>query len=918
MVEKRRKFVEKFILLIYISVMIYIFLIQKQVKISVFVSIVMFVSTMILIVLTYHHKVSTKVQGLALSLFLSIALTLYSYMIGSSYFLQIAILMIACLVSLYQCIAVNGFLLTYTGILYLSYVMISPKKITEEFLLQVLALFMGQIILIVLIKWNKTVERMSEQKAQSNEDLLRVVEIKKRDAEAASKAKADFLANMSHEIRTPMNAICGMSELLMQTSLTPLGAEYVNTIKNASDNLLNIINDILDFSKIEAGKMEMVEQEYNIISQMNDIQNVVNTRIGDKNIAFIVEMNPNMPVLLFGDEIRIKQIVLNILTNAVKFTQTGRILLSLDYRMSEHPCKIMIQIKVIDTGIGIRDEDKPKLFSAFMQLDMERNKNIEGTGLGLAITSQLVKKMNGTINLESDYGVGSIFTIEIEQGVRDFTPYSDSLMDKEHKKVFIYEENMYYREGLQRLFESLEIKCTVLETANEIKQKLRNEENTYVLFDYKTAHKYALQLVDEYDKISWVAMADINDVVQQTSDNTRVQYIHKPISIYSVIPLLRGENLSATLFKKSVISKFYAPDARVLVIDDNMANLKVAEGLMAQYHVEVVSLENGQETLDLLAHDKNFDVLFVDHMMPGMDGVELVHRIRETDDSYMKEVPIVALTANAIKGVQEMFLLNGFDDFLSKPIEIKRLGQVMHKWIPESKQQSKESFNEVVQEVVAEIALTEAGESDKAKFTEVFSQVKNLKINEALVRCDGNESIMLEVIKSYAKSAKDILARLQKAYDVADYKNYTTEVHGIKSSSMSIGAVQLSEHAKAMELHGKENNTLYIKEHHDLFLEEYVSMIENLKEALSRVEPAKVIVDREPIAKDVLTEKTAEIQQKIEEWEIKEAANIARELQQYDLGEDGDRILGEILEHIEMYDFELALQQLSTLEGYAI
>jgi len=670
----------------------------------------------------------------------------------------------------------------------------------------------------------------------------------------------------------------------------------------------------LDFSKIEAGKMEMVEQEYNIISQMNDIQNVVNTRIGDKNIAFIVEMNPNMPVVLFGDEVRIKQIVLNILTNAVKFTQEGRILLSLDYRMAENSDKIMIQIKVIDTGIGIRDEDKPKLFSAFMQLDMERNKNIEGTGLGLAITSQLVKKMNGTINLESDYGVGSIFTIEIEQGVRDITPYCDSLTDKEKIKVFIFEENMYYREGLQRLFESLGIACTVLETVYEIKQKLCNEENTYVLFDYKKGHEDALQLMDEYDKISWVAMADINDVVQRTSDNTRVQYIYKPISIYSAIPLLRGENLSATLFKKSVISKFYAPDARVLVIDDNMANLKVAEGLMAQYHVEVVSLERGQETLDLLAYDKNFDVLFVDHMMPGMDGVELVRRIRESDDIYMKEVPIVALTANAIKGVQEMFLMNGFDDFISKPIEIKRLGQVMHKWIPKSKQLSKETPCEEEQETVTETVFTEEGEKSKCKFAEVFSQVEHLKISEALARCDGDESIMYEVIKIYTKSSKDILARLRKAYEEADYKNYTTEVHGIKSSSMSIGAVRLSEHAKALELSGKENNTMYIKEHHELFLEEYVSMIKNLVEALSKVEPEKIIVDKELITKELLKEKIEEIRLRIEEWEVKEAANSVRELQKYELGEEGDKIVVEVLEHIEMYDFELALQQLSTLE----
>ena len=908
MQEKRKKSIAKFILFIYILVMSYILVIQKQVNVSIALLIFILLSVAILIFLTYHPKVSTKTQGMVLSIFLTVFMTIYSYMSDTGYFLQIGMLMVACLVSLYQSIAVSRFLLIYSTIVYLIYLTATSFQMDEEFLLQILALFVGQIILLMLISWNKTTERMTRQKEQSNDDLLRVVEIKKRDAEAASKAKADFLANMSHEIRTPMNAICGMSELLMQTSLTPLGAEYVNTIKSASDNLLNIINDILDFSKIEAGKMELVEQEYNIVSQMNDIQNVVTTRIGDKNIAFIVEVNPEIPALLYGDDVRVQQILLNLLTNAVKFTQHGRILLSFDFKVVGSD-QIMLQMKVSDTGMGIKEEDQSKLFTAFTQLDMERNKNIEGTGLGLAITSQLIKKMNGTITLESEYGVGTTFFVEIEQGVRDFTPCSQALTDREKKCVYIYEENPFYREGLLHLFDSLQIKAKAYDSLQDIERKLQNVNGEFVFFDYSTVMEQVNGLAENYANVSWVAMAEIDDMIQE-SDGVKIQYIHKPISLYSVIPLLQGEDISTTRARRSAISKFYAPDARVLVIDDNMANLKVAEGLLGQYRVQVVTATGGEETLSILEQDKKFDILFVDHMMPGMDGVELVHRIRAVKDDFMKNVPVVALTANAIKGVQDMFFSNGFDDFLSKPIEIKRLGQVMRKWIPIEKQLRKEDVDEAeaAGEQTAEAGLNGLPASEQ--FARVFEQVENLNIKEALERCDDDTSILYEVIKIYVSSSKDTLGRLMAAYESQNHKDYATEVHGIKSSSKSIGAGILAEEAYRLEKAGKEENSEYIEGHHEGFLAAYKQLLSQLKTALEQLKPKKAETEKQPIAKELLDAKLLDIRAAIGEWEAKAASEVIEELQGYELREDLQTVLGEISEHLEMYDFDLALEKL--------
>ena len=908
MQDKRNRSIAKFILFIYVLVMSYILLFQQKVHVSIVLLIFILLSVAILIFLTYHPKVSSKTQGMVLSIFLTVFMTIYSYMADTGYFLQIGMLMVACLVSLYQSIAVSRFLLIYSTIVYLIYLSATGFQMDEEFLLQVLALFMGQIILLMLIRWNKTTERMSRQKEQSNDDLLRVVEIKKRDAEAASKAKADFLANMSHEIRTPMNAICGMSELLMQTSLTPLGTEYVNTIKSASDNLLNIINDILDFSKIEAGKMELVEQEYNIVSQMNDIQNVVTTRIGEKNIAFVVEVNPEIPVLLYGDDVRVQQVLLNLLTNSVKFTQHGRIMLSFDYKPLGSD-QIMLQIKVSDTGMGIKDEDKSKLFTAFTQLDMERNKNIEGTGLGLAITSQLVKKMNGTISLESEYGKGTTFIVEIEQGVRDFTPCAQALTEREQKRVLIYEENEYYKEGLLHLFESLGIQADTVNAVSEIEAALQNRRGEFVLFDYRTAMNAIPNLAEKYTDVSWIAMAGINDIIQET-DEVKVQYIHKPISLYSAIPLLQGEDISATRARRSVISKFYAPDARVLVIDDNMANLRVAEGLLGQYKVQVVTATGGEETLNILEHDKEYDILFVDHMMPGMDGVELVHRIRETDDDFMKNVPIVALTANAIKGVQDMFFSNGFDDFLSKPIEIKRLGQVMRKWIPIQKQLKKEEVDAAEQNPEQNTEKISDEAVNEARFSQLFGQVENLDIEEALDRCGNDVSILHEVIKIYVSSSKDTLERIKSAYAEQRYRDYATEVHGIKSSSKSIGANILSEAAYKLEVAAKDENGQFVEENHETFMSDYQKLLQALRDTLQQFEPPKKQITKQPIEDGVLQEKLSGIRAAIGEWEAKDAETILEELKGYELGEELETVLSEVAEHLEMFDFDLALEKL--------
>ncbi|MDR1759178.1 MAG: response regulator [Fibrobacter sp.] len=389
-------------------------------------------------------------------------------------------------------------------------------------------------------------------------DLVNAVKALK----VASKAKNEFLAKMSHEIRTPMNAIIGMTELALRENLPPAAQKQIVTVKRASESLLLIINDILDFSKIESGKLEIVPANYSLSSLISDVVSIVEARLTRTGIRLETEIDTDIPDALVGDEKRVRQILLNILSNAVKYTDKGSVSFVVNGDMVNEDT-VVLTINVADTGKGIKPENINKLFNDFVQIDPVANKNVEGTGLGLAITKNLLKAMNGNIKVESIYGKGSIFTVTLPQKITSLEP-----MGK------------------------------LTESGGKMKE-------------------------------------------------------------------------------------FTAPYAKVLVVDDIEVNLDVMEGLLLPYRVQVDSCLSGMEAVEKIEHN-HYDLIFMDHMMPGMDGVETTKRIRELDlrNPYYRDLPIVALTANAVNGMKEFFMENGFNDFLSKPISVNALNVILEKWIP--------------------------------------------------------------------------------------------------------------------------------------------------------------------------------------------------------------------------------------------
>lgn len=532
-------------------------------------------------------------------------------------------------------------------------------------------------------------------------------EAAKQEAQNANMAKSNFLANISHEIRTPINAILGMDTMILRESHEENIREYAKDIQDAGQNLLSLINDILDFSKIESGKMELEPVDYELASLLGDCYNMVQMRVKDKGLFFRMENSTTIPHRLNGDEVRIRQIVTNFLTNAIKYTEKGDIVLSADWEKtdSEH---IRLIISVSDTGMGIKYEDQQRLFDSFQRFDMKRNRNIEGTGLGLAISKQLVDLMNGKIYVESSYGRGSTFTVEIPQLVCDFEPIGDF-----------------------------------------------------------QAH------------------------LQETSDDD-IGYE----------------------------GSFKAPDARILVVDDVPMNLKVISELLKSTHMQIDLVESGKECLRNITLNK-YNMIFLDHMMPEMDGIETLKNMKWVAENKNTDTPVIMLTANAIIGARDEYLNAGFDDYLAKPIKENELEQMVRKYLPD----------ELITENNNKTEIFYGNKRTEHKETgSLMEKLDFLDVKVGVRFCAGSEAIYGETVKSYAVGRlRDLIV---KYYEQEDWKNYSINVHALKSTSLNIGAVELSELAKELERASKNGEVEVLKAQHENMLREYDELLAKLREAI--------------------------------------------------------------------------------------
>ena len=552
-------------------------------------------------------------------------------------------------------------------------------------------------------------------------------------SESANKAKSQFLSTMSHEIRTPLNAVIGLSDIvLFRGKLLPESKNDIQQIHQSGSTLLGIINDLLDISKIEAGAFELLPIEYETATLINEVVNLNRVRIGSKPIVFILELGADLPRKLYGDELRIRQVLSNILSNAIKYTHEGKVILKVECAMSkdletiQHDAaqkNAQFLFTVQDTGIGIRKEDLSKLFTDYSQFDVMINRNTEGTGLGMTITKKLVQMMGGNITVESEYGAGSTFTVSFLQGIADSAPIGEK-------------------------------------TAEELR-----------LFHYKSP----------------------------------------------------GEK---------EISRSWMPYGNVLVVDDTPVNLQVAQGLLEPYGLKVDIAESGPEAINLfkinsLSLDKKYDLIFMDHMMPGMDGIETVNNIREWEESSGRPmgVPIIALTANALVGNIEMFLSKGFNGFISKPIDLSLLDEVLNKWVRDK--QSPETLKQA-EKKPEELPPESPASQDKTTLPEIsgIDTAKGIKMT-------GNKiKFYIKILGLFCKEINEKLPMLQPSTEISLLINH---LHSLKGTAGSIAADDLSARAAELEAAGKAGNTGFLHDRLGSFTEQLVELEKNITKALEQL-----------------------------------------------------------------------------------
>jgi two-component system, sensor histidine kinase and response regulator len=736
----------------------------------------------------------------------------------------------------------------------------------------------------------------------------------KMHADEDNKSKSSFLASMSHEIRTPMNAITGMAELLLRGELSDEARGYAHDIKKAGNNLVSIINDILDFSKIEAGRLEIIPVKYLLASLINDSVNIIRMRIGEKPLRFFTNIDGSIPNRLIGDETRMRQILLNLLTNAVKYSDKGHIGLSIMIEKRESR-QIWLKIIVTDTGKGIKKEDQEKLFGEFVQVDISKNRGIEGTGLGLAITRRLCLLMGGDITMESEYGTGSAFTAVIPQGIDSPEPFA-FVEEPEKKKTLVYERRSIYAQAICWSLENMDVPYCFVKNHDDFTAALNREEWFYVFSGYGLYNKIK-PLMDRPDgafpggkKPSLALMVEwgTEDFIPN------VRFLSIPVQSLSIANTLNGKEDSKEYAESSGLIRFSFPGTRLLVVDDIATNLKVAEGLLAPYKTTIDSCLSGRRAVELVKN-QNYDMVLMDHMMPEMDGIEATAVIRawekeqqDKEPGVKKHVPIIALTANAVVGMKEMFIQCGFDDFIAKPIDVSKLDEVLNRWIPKEKRARKEGKsekrNEKSETVEGEAALADpAGDMD----------IPGVDTAKGISMTGGTKSAYKQVLSLYCKDVEERLPLMEKTPE-GDMNIFVTNVHALKSASASIGAADISAQAAGLEAAGKAGDADFIRTNLPAFTRRISELIENINAVLGTNEAEKQ-TDQTTEIPEEQAELLRDLKSALKDKKTAEIDRILDGLNQKQPDAQIRELLEKISDDVLMTEFENALKKIDDALG---
>ena len=602
----------------------------------------------------------------------------------------------------------------------------------------------------------------------------------KLSAEAANQAKSSFLANMSHEIRTPINAIIGMNEMILRESRERRILRYADNIKNASKSLLALINDILDFSKVESGKMEIINGNYQSSSLLNDLVNMIQSRANEKGLELILDIDDQIPSELYGDEVRIRQVITNLLTNAVKYTREGSVTLKMRCTRLPEKDKVRLDVAVVDTGIGIKKEDQEKLFSTFQRVDVEANKGIEGTGLGLALSKQLLELMHSKLLVDSEYGRGSAFFFGLVQQVVDDT----------------------------------------------------------AMGDYKALYERSVKDTAHYQE------------------------------------------------------SFQAPDARILVVDDTRMNLEVCKGLLKKTRIQIDTAESGLECLNMIMK-KEYHMIFLDHKMPNMDGVQCLERMRQMKDHPNVNTKVIALTANAVSGARDFYLSHGFDDYLSKPIQGEKLEQLLCQYLPPQ--------------------FLKVPEEESVDYMEelCIPAIDGIVADDALRFAGGDQEEYLHNLKLYLNEYGEKKEKLEEYFRTEDLDNYQIIVHSVKSTSKLIGANDLSEMARMLEEASSARDMERVRSGHAEFMQRFDHQCTCIADTIAQIGMEESQVELQAVTPEELHTFCENLKESLAEFDMEAIRDHVAHLQTLDVLKD---IKNAMQTAVENFDYDGVNEQADALE----
>ncbi len=732
------------------------------------------------------------------------------------------------LLSLYEIRRIMDVVLLKNTLLFIYHFFIKGYHFPEDHLgwNRLILHVMSLIVLIGLVMYRMQTHTQEEKEA---EDLREQVRREQRIRE-------DFIANTSHEMRTPVNTVSGLSEIMLQKNLPDDVHNSILDIQMTGLELQNIVTDILDYAALESDTLVLHPRVYSITSTLNDVMNMTVFDNRNKQLEIIFDCDPNIPSQLEGDENQLRRILNSLISNAIKYTSEGGVIVRVGFRPEAYGINLIVTVQ--DTGVGLSPEDQELILRSFYQQDSGRNRKSSGLGLGLPIVSALVKKMGGFLIVKSQEGAGSEFTFSIPQRVVSNEPSIALRHPGSIKLAWYYNApsaapplRAALADHIQHFSDSFGIISHRSTSLEECKRRVTQGQNTHLILgqeEYLQDKSYFDELAN---RLFIILVADRNSSLEA---GPKIHVLYKPYNAMMLAEILNDSNLMSNTLRKKEQRRFIAPEAKILVVDDNLMNLKVVEGLLRKYRIRVVTATSGEEALSLV-ESKDFDFVFMDHMMPGMDGVECFHRIREKTGRYYTQLPIIALTANAIAGSREMFLAEGFSEFVAKPIDTTILNEILHRFIPLEKQLPEEEVRIPKQAEKTAPAPEEKkrkerkGKSRKAPkeirtAEDLLNVLPGIDKEYAMTYC-GSVDNFAELAQVYLRSGRQYQRDLEKALRDMNLKEYSILAHTIKGTSRTLGLVSLADKAFEQERAAKAERAGGVREHHDSFVVEFSQIL---------------------------------------------------------------------------------------------